>query len=156
MTKCLRGARVAGATVLALCLAWCCTSCGRLPSSSGRNSASCPAPRAARHVVSITQSGGHGVVPPARQLWASTLRGGSAFAEALSPDGTRLFVLGHVGSAVKSETVAYSTATGAQLWADAYPPHLGGGPGLEIAVSPDGGAGVHRTGQCDHRLCRQH
>ena len=77
-------------------------------------------------------------MPPARQLWASTLWGGSAFAEALSPDWTRLFVLGHVGSAVKSETVAYSTATGAQMWADAYPPHLGGGPGLEIAVSPDG------------------
>jgi putative hemolysin len=39
---------------------------------------------------------------------------------------------------VKSETVAYSTATGARVWAATYPPHYGGGPGNEIAVSPDG------------------
>ncbi len=78
-------------------------------------------------------------------MWASTLRGGSSVAEALSPDGTRLFVLGYVGSAVKSETVAYSTATGAQLWAKTYPPENTGGPDESIAVSPDG-AQVYVTG----------
>ncbi len=82
---------------------------------------------------------------PARQLWASTLRGGTAIAEALSPDGTRLFVLGYVGPSVKSETVAYSTATGAQLWAKTYPPENTGGPDESIAVSPDG-AQVYVTG----------
>jgi hypothetical protein len=75
---------------------------------------------------------------PARQVWASTLRGGAADAEALSPDGTRLFVLGYMGPWVKSETVAYSTATGAQLWATTYPPRNSGGPDESIAVSPDG------------------
>ena len=82
---------------------------------------------------------------PARQLWASTLRGGTARASALSPDGTRLFVLGYVGPSVKSETVAYSTATGAQLWATTYPPENTGGPDESIAVSPDG-AQVYVTG----------
>jgi outer membrane protein assembly factor BamB len=78
-------------------------------------------------------------------VWASTLRGGTAVAEALSPDGTRLFVLGYVGPAVKSGTVAYSTATGAQLWAQTYPPENAGGPDEVIAVSPDG-AQVYVTG----------
>ena len=82
---------------------------------------------------------------PARQVWASTLRGGTAVAEALSPDGTRLFVLGYVGPAVKSETVAYNAATGAQLWAKTYPPENTGGPDEMIAVSPDG-AQVYVTG----------
>jgi hypothetical protein len=49
VTKRLRGARVAGATVLALCLAWCCTSCGRLPSSPGLKSTPCPPGGAAGH-----------------------------------------------------------------------------------------------------------
>jgi len=39
---------------------------------------------------------------------------------------------------VKIETVAYSTATGARLWATTYPPDNAGGPVNEIAVSPDG------------------
>ena len=150
VTKRLRGARVAGTTVLALCLAWCCTSCGRLPSAPGLKSTPCPAGGAAGHgkaladrvAARITQSGRRRVVspPPARQLWASTLRGPdlSPVAEALSPDGTRLFVLGDAGPAVKSETVAYSTATGARLWATTYPPDNAGGPGNMIAVSPDG------------------
>ena len=152
VTKCLRGARVTGATVLALCLAWCCTSCSpaasRLPSSRGLKSTPCPTPRAAGHVARITESGGHRVrrAARARQLWASTLRGGTAVAEALSPDGTRLFVLGYVGPAVKSETVAYSTATGAQLWAKTYPPENTGGPDEVIAVSPNG-AQVYVTGR---------
>jgi hypothetical protein len=75
---------------------------------------------------------------PARQLWSSTLRGGAAVAEALTPDGTRLFVTGYTGPAAKVETVAYSTATGAQLWATTYPLDNAGGPDNVIAVSPDG------------------
>src|SRR5215470_15104396 len=150
VTKCMRGARVAGATVLALCLAWCCASCGRLPSSPGLKSTPCPPGRAAGHGNAVagrvaarrTQSGGRrvGSPPPARQLWASTLRGPdlSPVAQALSPDGTRLFVTGFVGPAVKIETVAYNTATGARLWARTYPHDNAGGPDNVIAVSPDG------------------
>src|SRR5262245_56607504 len=112
-----RGAREAGAIVLALGLAWCCASCSpaarRLPSSRGLESAPWSTPRAAGDVARITESGGHRVAPAAsaRQLWASALPGGTAVTEALSPDGTRRFVLGYVGPAVKSETVSYSTAT---------------------------------------------
>ena len=69
---------------------------------------------------------------------AKALPGGTAVSEPLSPDGKRLFVLGYVGSAVKSETVAYNAVTGAQLWAKTYPPENAGGPGREIAVSPHG------------------
>jgi hypothetical protein len=43
-----------------------------------------------------------------------------------------------VGPAAKVETVAYSTATGARLWARTYPPDNAGGPSNVIAVSPDG------------------
>jgi outer membrane protein assembly factor BamB len=46
---------------------------------------------------------------------------------------------------VKSETVAYSTATGLQLWAKTYPPENTGRPDESIAVSPDG-AQVYVTG----------
>src|SRR5215470_10407655 len=150
VTKCMRGARVAGAIVLALCLAWCCASCGRLPSSPGLKSTPCPPGRAVGHGNALagrsaarsTQAGGRrvGSPPPARQLWVSTLRGPdlSPVAEALSPDGTRLFVTGYVGPAVDIETVAYSTATGARLWATTYPPDNAGGPDNVIAVSPDG------------------
>jgi PQQ-like domain len=113
-------------------------------------SSPCPLGRAAGHGNALAgrvaggsaQSGGRRIVspPPARQLWASTLRGPevSPVAQALSPDGTRLFVTGYVGPAVKSLTVAYSTATGARLWATTYPPDNAGGPGNVIAVSPDG------------------
>jgi len=150
VTKRLRGAGVAGATVLALCLAWCCTSCGRLPSSPGLKSSPCPMGRAAGHENALagqvagggTQSGGRRVAspPPARKLWASTLRGPdlSPVAQALSPDGTRLFVTGYGGPWVKVVTVAYSTATGARLWATTYPADNAGGPDNVIAVSPDG------------------
>jgi hypothetical protein len=75
--------------------------------------------------------------PPADQLWSSTLRGGTATGEALSPDGSKLFVLGYTGSEAKSETVAYDAATGARLWARTYLPDSGG-TGDIIAVSPDG------------------
>src|SRR5215470_12413392 len=157
VTNCPRGLRVAGATLITLCLACCCTSCSpvasRLSSSPRLKSTPCPPGGAAGHgpadrvAARSPQSGGHRVVSsaPARQLWASTLRGAAAVAEVLSPDGSRLFVLGYVGPWMKIETVAYSTATGAQLWARTYPPRNSGGPGEVIAVSPDG-ARVYVTG----------
>src|SRR5712671_5087791 len=49
------------------------------------------------------------------------------------------------GPYVKSETAAYSVATGAQLWAKTYLPANSGGPDDAIAVSPDG-AQVYVTG----------
>jgi len=71
---------------------------------------------------------------PARPLWARSLPGGAS-AEAVSPDGTRLFVVG----AVKThfETVAFNAATGARVWAKAYPASTFSAP-VAIAVSPDG------------------
>jgi len=50
VTKSLRGARVAAETALALCLAWCCTSCSvasSRPSAPGLAGTPCPTPRAA-------------------------------------------------------------------------------------------------------------
>jgi outer membrane protein assembly factor BamB len=81
------------------------------------------------------------------QLWVKRYNGpvnGSdrAFAIAVSPDGTRVFVTGgsYSGSTKGSDyaTVAYDGSTGAQLWAKRYE-----GPGAEdegrgIAVSADG------------------
>src|SRR5215813_7297807 len=121
---CLGGPRVAGATLITLCLAWCCMSCSppasRLPVSSSEASAA-----------------------PGEQLWASTLGGkASDPVEAVSPDGTRLFVSGDVKN--HFETVAYSAATGAQLWARAYQPATYSNP-TAITVSPDG-AKVYVTG----------
>src|SRR5262249_9945238 len=153
-TKWLRGVGVAVATLITLCVACCCTSCSAAasrPSSAGLASTPCHPARPAGHrsasadrfAARSTQSGTRQVVSAtrARQLWASTLPGGG-WAEAGRPDGTRLFVLG----AVKThfETVAYSAATGAQLWAKAYQASTFSDP-VAIAVSPDG-ARVYVTG----------
>ena len=124
ITKCLRGLSVAGTTVITLCLAWSCTSCS--PAGSRVSSW--------RGVASAS---------PGEQLWASTLAAGSATAEAVSPDGTTLFVTGEV---VRNnfETAAYRTATGARLWATGYRPADYSVP-RAITASPDG-ATVYVTG----------
>jgi DNA-binding beta-propeller fold protein YncE len=114
--KWLGGVRVAGATLITLCLAWCCTSCS--PAASRLSASS--------SVASAT---------PGKQLWASTLRDAAEPVEAASPDGTRLFVSGD--TKVGFETVAYSAATGAQLWARAYQPATYSNS-TAITVSPDG------------------
>jgi outer membrane protein assembly factor BamB len=144
VTKCPGGLRVAGATVITLCLAWCCTSCS--PAASG--------PRVSPSVLPVSPSRlpvspGRLPVSPSvasatrgKQLWASTLRDAGEPVEAVSPDGTRLFVSGQ--TMVGFETVAYSAATGAQLWARAYQPATSSNP-TAIAVSPDG-ARVYVTG----------
>src|SRR5262249_6900387 len=121
--KCFGGLRVAGATVIALCLAWCCVSCS---------------PAASR----VSTSPGVASATPGEQLWASTLRDAAQPVEAVSPDGTRLFVSGDVKNYFG--TVAYSAATGAQLWARAYQPATYSNP-TAITESPDG-ARVYVTG----------
>src|SRR3984957_8861769 len=158
MTTCFR---VAGAGLLALGLSWCClsvSSAASPPASpAGLKSTLCPAPKAAVPVSAIADRPAARTTgpsrrravppPPAHQLWSSTLRGGTATGEALSPDGSKLFVLGYTGAQTKSETVAYDAATGARLWAKTYLPNSGG-PDDTITVNPDGTM-VYVTG---HRI----
>jgi DNA-binding beta-propeller fold protein YncE len=62
-----------------------------------------------------------------KKLW---VRNSDCCADAVvaSPDGSKVFITGHV-------TVAYDAATGARLWAQPYPGALGA---YRAAVSPDG------------------
>jgi PQQ-like domain len=123
--KCVCGSKVAVATFITLCLAWCCTSsspaASRLPASAS--------------VASAT---------PGKRLWTSTLPDdGCCPVEAVSPDGTTVFISGYVKT--HFETVAYSAATGARLWAKAYQAESFSNP-TAITVSPDG-ARVYVTGR---------
>ena len=87
------------------------------------------------------------------QLWARRYngpgKGGVAWSVAVSPGGTRVFVTGSsqgAGSGQDSATVAYSAATGAQLWVARYNgPGNGNDFALSVAVSP-GGTRVFVTG----------
>ncbi len=84
-----------------------------------------------------------------RQLWVSRYAGqvsgfDGANALAVSSDGATVFVTGNVqvrNSSDGYETIAYSVATGRQLWASRY---IGSGKGfgaaLAVAVSQAGGA----------------
>lgn len=78
------------------------------------------------------------------ELWVARYNNGSAdraAAVAVSPDGTRMFVTGSSNDPVTLEpqyaTVAYSTATGAQLWVRRY---IGTEQAVAraVTVSPDG------------------
>jgi DNA-binding beta-propeller fold protein YncE len=89
------------------------------------------------------------------QLWASQYNGpasGDDYAQsvAVSPDGTRVFVTGYstgTSSGLDYATVAYSAATGAQLWVKRYDgPANGNDSAASIAVSPAGDK-VFVTGQ---------
>jgi DNA-binding beta-propeller fold protein YncE len=80
-------------------------------------------------------------------LWATRYDGpgngwDEAFSEAVSPDRTRVFVTGistGTNSGFDYSTVAYSAATGAQLWASRYNgPGNGDDYAQSVAVSPDG------------------
>lgn len=104
---------------MTLCLAWCCMSCS---------------PAAGR-------PGGVESARPGAQLWARTVPRGAGTGEAVSPDGTTLFVAGVLQG--RFETVAYRAATGARVWARAYQP--AGSYPPAITVSPDG-ARVYVTG----------
>ena len=92
----VRDAKVAGATVVALCLAWCaesCSSAASRPSPSAGQSVlpATPCPSVATGTVSATNRVGRRT-PGGREVWASTLPHGTAVGEVLSPDGTKLFV----------------------------------------------------------------
>jgi DNA-binding beta-propeller fold protein YncE len=135
VTKSLRGLRVAGATVLALCLAWCCASC----SSAARRATSPTGVASARPGRAVATSP---KTTSGKQLWVSSLPGAYGGVGAVSPDGRTVFVSGLVqGRLVKThyETVAYRAATGARLWASSYQPggNLYSYP-VALTVSPDG------------------
>ena len=92
-----------------------------------------------------------------RQLWLRRYQGpangnSDAAAMAVSPDGRRVFVTGGSdgagGGSGGYATVAYSAATGRQLWARPYSPRHGSDYGGPVAVSP-GGATVFVTGETD-------
>jgi outer membrane protein assembly factor BamB len=78
-----------------------------------------------------------------RRLWARRYNGSgngydAAVAMAVSPAGGRVFVTGYSQGRATGEdyaTVAYSAATGRQLWASRYHAHDGA---TAVAVSPDG------------------
>jgi WD40 repeat protein len=88
------------------------------------------------------------------RLWARRYLGpgngfSTAWSVAVSPGGARVFVTGSsqgTGSGQDSATVAYSAATGAQLWARRYNGPANGDDGASsVRVSP-GGARVIVTG----------
>ncbi len=91
---------------------------------------------------------------PGSQLWVTLYNGpgnsfDSASSVAVSPGGSRVFVTGAsqgTTSGLDYATVAYSAATGAQLWVKRYNgPGNGNDAASSVAVSP-GGATVYVTG----------
>ena len=102
-------------TAVAVGLAWSCASCSAAPArlvSSAR-------------VASVT---------PGQRLWASKVAGACCSVGAVSKAGT-VFVSAYVKA--HTETVAYSGATGARLWAKNYQGSEFSDP-QAITVSPDG------------------
>ena len=93
-----------------------------------------------------------------RQLWVRRYQGPSngysdASAVAVSPDGSRVFVTGDSygagGTSGGYATVAYSAATGRQLWVRRHVPRSGYDHADAVAVSPDGSR-VFVTGDADY------
>ena len=83
---------------------------------------------------------------PSRTLWWKAYYSGTANSgatgEAVSPDGSTLFVTGYTGynsqtGATGGTTIAYNTATGAARWTQPTPSGSGYVP-HSVAVSPDG------------------
>jgi outer membrane protein assembly factor BamB len=81
-------------------------------------------------MIALAAPAAAGTRAPGDQLWASTLRAGFAYAEAVSPDGSKVFVTGESGS-----TVAYDAGTGARIWGAFH----SNATFYAAAVSPDGG-----------------
>ena len=93
-----------------------------------------------------------------RQLWLHRYQGpangySDAAAVAVSPDGSKVFVTGDSYSACGASggyaTVAYSAATGRQLWVRRHIPRSGYDHADAVAVSPDG-TRVFVTGDADY------
>ena len=80
------------------------------------------------------------------ELWAVRYDGPTANQDqasdlAVSPDGSRVFVIGATGSAIDRDfvTLSYAVASGALAWSATYSGTLGGNDeGEAVTVSPDG------------------
>ncbi len=116
-------------------------------------SASGAALRAPQAVRMSSAGRDHAAVSPGTQLWAKLYNGngnGHANSVAVSPNGNTVFV---TGTSYKGggdyATIAYNTATGAQLWAKRHSSSGAGGCEEDnaVAVSPDGNT-VFVTGEC--------
>src|SRR5439155_17480277 len=92
----------------------------------------------------------------ATQLWVARYNGPAnggddAYAVAVSPDGSRVFVTGASESSTHLDyaTVAYNASTGHKLWVARYNgPARGQDVAFALAVSPDGSK-VFATGESD-------
>jgi len=91
----------------------------------------------------------HASVVPGAQLWVRRYNGPGnslgnddvARSVAVSPDGSTVYVTGYSQGTISDEyaTIAYNTATGAQLWESRYnDPSNYGAEANSVAVSPDG------------------
>ena len=94
---------------------------------------------AATHPATAAQERMLHAAAPGAQLWVARYNGpknswNNAAAVAVSPTGSTVFVTGSSGPSYA--TVAYNTATGAQLWAKRY--GSGSSKPAAVAVSPDG------------------
>ena len=117
-------------------------------------SASAAAPQALQ-TVSLTRTGTTlTAASPGTQLWVKRYNGtgtgvNQARSVAISPSGKTVFVTGNSDDASDTSdyaTVAYSAATGAQLWVKRYTGvGNGGGQADSVAVSPSGST-VYVTG----------
>jgi sugar lactone lactonase YvrE len=111
-------------------------------------SASGAAPPAAQAVRVSAAGTTHAAVSPGTQLWAKQFGGSESEINsvAVSPDGNTVFVTGLSSS--DYATIAYKTATGAQLWTKLYKSKGGCSFDNAVAVSPDGKT-VFVTGECE-------
>jgi sugar lactone lactonase YvrE len=111
-------------------------------------SASAAAPQALQAVRVSAAGAAHAAVSPGTQLWAKQFGHSSSQINsvAVSPDGSTVFVTGLNSS--DYATIAYNTATGAQLWTKLYKSAGGCSFDNAVAVSPDGKT-VFVTGQCE-------
>ncbi len=86
---------------------------------------------------------------PTGPAWHSAQAGGRASAEAVSPDGTTIYVTGYTttltNSAANYRTIAYNAVSGAPLWTATYSGPVGQDQAVAIAVSPLG-TSVYVTG----------
>jgi outer membrane protein assembly factor BamB len=114
-------------------------------------SASAAAPQALQAARASSAGTTHAAVSPGTQLWAKQygVSSGQINSVAVSPNGNTVFVTGVSSSAYA--TIAYNTATGAQLWTKVHKDPHGGGCLFDnaVAVSPDSST-VFVTGECGY------